>query len=84
MTLSNIHPSPVELSLERSSPNPVWLQEVLTAITHPFLGGYCDSDQEIRDMEVAHTTRSEMGVAGELERDIVEDNSIEAQAEHYF
>jgi hypothetical protein len=74
----------VESSPERSSPSPVCSQDVSTHITCPLSGGYHDSDQEIRDLEILHITRSEMAVGEELDRGSIEDNSVEAQAVQYL
>jgi hypothetical protein len=43
------------------------------------LGGYCDSDQEVRDLEITHVTRSEMAAGELLDRD-----SVKAQAAQYL
>jgi hypothetical protein len=45
----------------------------------PSSGGYCDSDQEIRDLQLTHTTRSKMAAGELLDRDLVEH-----QAEEYL
>jgi hypothetical protein len=74
----------VELLPERSSPSPARSQDVSTAITCPLSGGYHDSNQEIRDLEILHATRSDMVTGKELERDFAEDNSVEAQAVQYL
>jgi hypothetical protein len=79
MALSNVRPGPVELSPERSSPSPAPSQGPSTHITHPSLGGYRDSDQEIRDLQVTHAMRSEMAVGELLDRE-----SLERQAEGYL
>jgi hypothetical protein len=79
MALSNVCPGPVELSPERSSPSPAPSQGPSTHITHPLSGGYRDSDQEIRDLQITHATRSEMA-AGEL----LDRESLEHQAEEYL
>jgi hypothetical protein len=79
MQLSTVCPGPVELLLERSSPSPAPSQGPSMHITHPLSGGYCDSDQEIRDLQITHATRSEMA-AGEL----LDRESIECQVEEYL
>jgi hypothetical protein len=48
-------------------------------ITCPSLGGYRNSDQEIRDLGLTHATRSKMEVGELLDRD-----SVEAQAAQYL
>jgi hypothetical protein len=48
-------------------------------ITHPSSGGYRDSDQEIRDLQLTHVMRSEMAAGELLDRD-----SVERQAEEYL
>jgi hypothetical protein len=84
MVLSTTCPGQVDSSPERSSPSPAWLQDILMAITRLSSGGYHNSDQELKDMQVAHTTRSNMEAAGKLEVGSIEDNLVEAQAEHYL
>jgi hypothetical protein len=79
MQLSNICPDPVESSLERSSPSPAPSQGPSMHITRPSSGGYCNSDQEIRDLQITHTMRREMA-AGEL----LDWESVERQAEEYL
>jgi hypothetical protein len=84
MTLSTVHPGPVELSLERSSPSLAQSEDILTAIMRLSPGGYCNSNQELKDMYFAHTTRSNMEAAGELKVGNIEDNLFKAQAACYL
>jgi hypothetical protein len=67
------------IALERSSPSPASSQGPLTHIMCPLSGGYCDSDQEIRDLQLTHATRSEMAAGELLDRD-----SVERQVEQYL
>jgi hypothetical protein len=76
--LSNVCPGPVEWLPERNSPSPARSQDVLTHIMCPS-GGYHNSDQEIRDLQITHATGSEMEVGKLLDRD-----SVEAQAVQYL
>jgi hypothetical protein len=69
MALSNVRPGPVESLPERSSPSPAPSQGPLTHITRPSSGGYRDSNQEIRDLQLTHATRSEMAAGELLDRD---------------
>jgi hypothetical protein len=45
----------------------------------PSLGGYHDSNQEIRDLQITHAMRSEMATGELLDRE-----SIECQVEEYL
>jgi hypothetical protein len=84
MILSTVHPGPVELSLERRSPSSARSQEVSTCIMRLSSGGYCNSNQELKDMQVTHVTRSDMEAAGKLEVGSVKDNLFKVQVTRYL